>query len=170
MTSSCRPFAASRSRTGSSSSISSSTRGAWSRSAPLSNSGTTSSTGGRPLRVARRASSYTAAMSAADRVKLTTYRRHASIPNRSWIQAAARNVASTSEVCPVRVPPSVTSRSAWACTALCWRISSSARWNPNVSACQISCCNSPNACRVAPAAARDSWASRRSARKSAARG
>ncbi len=35
-------------------------------------------------------------MSCADRVKLTTYRRHASTPKRCWIQAAARSVASTS--------------------------------------------------------------------------
>ena len=35
-------------------------------------------------------------MSAAERVKLTTYRRHARAPNRPWIQAITRNVASTS--------------------------------------------------------------------------
>ena len=39
---------------------------------------------------------YTAAMSAPERVKLTTYRRHASTPNRPWIHATARKVASTS--------------------------------------------------------------------------
>ena len=38
-------------------------------------------------------------MSAADRVKLTTYRWQAATPNRSWIQPTARNVASTSVVC-----------------------------------------------------------------------
>jgi len=70
-----------RAATGSSSSIPSSTRVAFRRSSPLSNSGTTSSTGGGPLRTAWRASSYTAATSAADRVKLTTYRRQASTPN-----------------------------------------------------------------------------------------
>ena len=41
--------------------------------------------------MASSASSYTVAMSAADRVKLTTYRRHASTPNRRWIHAATRN-------------------------------------------------------------------------------
>ena len=37
-------------------------------------------------------------MSAAERVKLTTYRWQASTPNRSCTQATARNVASTSSV------------------------------------------------------------------------
>ena len=85
--------------TGSSFSMSSSTSTAWSRSAPLSNSGTTSRSGGRPSGTARRASSYTAAMSRAERVKLTTYRRHARAPKRPWIQAITRNVARTSCVC-----------------------------------------------------------------------
>ena len=36
-------------------------------------------------------------------------------------------------------------------TPLCWRTSSSARWKPNVSVCQIKCCSSPYACLTAPA-------------------
>ena len=88
----------------------------------------------------------------ADHVPAGTPRRRTGPGSRR----AARNVASTSAVWPDRARrPRRTSASARACTALCWRISSSARWKPNVSACQISCCSSPNACRVAPAAASD---------------
>src|SRR6185437_7801129 len=56
-----------------------------------------SMTGG-PSGQAAAASSYTAAMSAADRVKLTTYRWQAAVPKRSCTQAIASNVASTSPV------------------------------------------------------------------------
>ena len=81
MTSSRRPDSASRSATGLSSSIPSSTRVALCRSSPLSNSGTTSRTGGGAPRAASCASRWTAATSSADLVKLTTYRRQAPTPN-----------------------------------------------------------------------------------------
>ena len=58
-------------------------------------------------------------MSAADRVKLTTYRRQASTPNLPWIHATARSVASTSVACADSSPPASISLSARACTALC---------------------------------------------------
>ena len=170
MTSSCRPLARIRARTGSSPSISSSTLAALCRSFPVSNSGTTSSTGGLPRWMARRASRYTAPTSAADRVKLTTYRWQASTPNRAWIQPTARRVARISAVGPDTVPPASISRSARACAALCWRISSPNAWKPNVCACQIRFCSSPDAWRAAPAPARASCTSRRSARKSAQAG
>ncbi len=158
------PSPASRAATGASSSIPSSTHVAFARSAPLSNSGTTSSTGGGPLRTASAASRYTASMSAAERVKLTTYRWHAATPNLPWIHPIARIVASTSAACADSSPPASISRSARSCTALCWRTSSDAAWNPNVSACQIRFCSSPNACCPAPAPASESWTRRRSAR------
>ena len=63
----------------------------------------------------------------------------------------AASVASTSRVMADRAAPACSSRSALACTALCWRTSSAARWKPKLSACQIRCCSSPNACRLAPA-------------------
>ncbi len=71
MTSSRRPVFASRRATGSSAIISSRIGTAFARSAPLSNNGTTSSTGSRSGQ-AYPASSCTAAMSAAEVVKLTT--------------------------------------------------------------------------------------------------
>ena len=126
MTSSRLPVTASRRATDSSAIISSSTSTAFARSSPLSNSGTMSSTGGAAGQ-ARSASSCTAARSAADVVKLTTYRWQASTPCRRWIAAIAVKVASTSRVGADKAPPARSSRSAAACTALCWRTSSPAR-------------------------------------------
>ena len=71
MASSSPPFASSRAATGGSASIPSRMPVARARSPPLSKSGIASMTGG-PSGQAAAASSYTAAMSAADRVKLTT--------------------------------------------------------------------------------------------------
>lgn len=105
-------------------------------------------------------------MSSDDRVNETTYREQAVTPKRSWIQPITRIVARTSSVRSDNVPDAI-SRSAAAWTAECWRTSSSARWKPKVSTCQIRCCSSPYACRTAPAPRRESCASRRSASSSA---
>ena len=59
----------------------------------------TGTTSGGPSGTATRASSSTPARSAADFVKLTTTRSHASGPSRCWMSAIARKVASTSRVC-----------------------------------------------------------------------
>ena len=49
----------------------------------------------------------------------------------------------------------------------CWRISSDARWNPNVPSCQRSSATSPQATRPRPSAASASWISTSSASRSA---
>ena len=120
-----------------------STDGAAARSSPDSNSGTTSRTGPPPSGNANPASSYTAATSAAAVVNEITYRWQAANPNRCWIHPITRIVSSTSSVIGESSPPARSSASARACTAECCRTSSEARWNPNVSACQIRCCSSP---------------------------
>ncbi len=80
-----------------------------------------------------------------------------------------RIVASTSSVRSDRAPPASISASAVACTWECCRTSSSARWNPKVSTCQIRCCSSPYACRTAPACTSESCASSRSVSRSRGR-
>ncbi len=62
-----------------------------SRSSCVSNSGTTSSTGGRPVASQERRKLEHAAMSAADVVKLMTYRRHASTPYSSCMPRMRAN-------------------------------------------------------------------------------
>ena len=95
-------------------------------------------------RIARRRAgpaSRTSVTSLADEVKLTTTRRQASTPKRAWIAAIDRNVAVTSssgtpgETSAERsaaAAPSPSAARAARCTTACWRISSDARWNPNV--------------------------------------
>ena len=90
------------------------------------------------------ASSWTAAMSAAegeaDHVPAAGLGPSAagSPPSRGTSPAPRGSCAESAAAAPAR-----SSASAAACTALCWRTSSSARWKPNVWACQISCCSSP---------------------------
>ena len=69
-----------------------------------------------------------------------------------------RIVARTSRVAGVgSSTPERSSSSADPMTAACSRTSSSARWNPNASACQRRCWSSPYASRSAPAAASERW-------------
>ena len=121
-----------------------------------SSSGTGTTSGG-PSGTATRASSSTPARSAADFVKLTTTRSHASGPSRCWMSAIARNVAKTSRVCGEGrdARASATSARAVASTLECCRTSIEARWNPNVSTCHRRCCSSPHASRGAPPASRE---------------
>ncbi len=53
-------------------------------------------------------------------------------------------------------------------TSLCWRISSEARWNPNVASCQRSSASSPQATRPRPSSTRAAWSSASSASSSSA--
>ena len=135
------------------------TRGA----APASTSGGASGT-------AKRASSSTPARSAADRVKLTTTRSHASHPEP---RLDVRDGAERGEhlACGRRRPlrprrRELRSRRRQARSECC-RTSIEARWKPNVSACHRRCWSSPQASRAAPPASSDRCRTSRSSRKAA---
>ena len=84
----------------------------------------------------------------------------------SWIGGDRDgNPAITDIVCSTSFA-AVDPASASVCTLLCWRTSSSARWNPKVSACHTSRCTSPNATREAPAWSSEPRSTRRSRRSS----
>ena len=156
-------------RTGASFSIASITAGDRRRSATVSNSGITSRVGATPpvawrgqlvngcdvIDVAREAHDVAPARLEPEALPAAPRSRPACRAPPWWPPTAGLRRAPLSRA------------RAW--MRLCWRTSSSARWKPNVSACQIRCCSSPYARRAAPAAASDACTVRRSSSRSAAR-